>query len=207
MDGARRPSPERARPHRVHLNDRPARAAAVAGLAAAALLAPDVAAAGPPATVERADPAGAGDLPHCVLEVTGVRRTGELVTGEPTCFGTLAEALEEVGVDTAGRTELRMSDVIREGLLASASSFVLGTHYDGSNRTGASITVTGADCGGGYLNLSSTWVNRISSTSNGCGVVRFFDGFDKSGSSEQTGWATVNLGALNNAANSIQYAS
>lgn len=195
--GVTRPAARRARTRGALLNDRPARGVAVAGLAAAALLAPEVAAANPSTD----DPA------HCVVEVTGVRRSGELLTGEPTCFGTLAEALAAVGVDTAGRGDLTMSEVIREDLLASASSFVLGTHYDGSNRTGASITVTGADCGGGYVNLSATWVNRISSTSNGCGVVRFFDGFDKSGGSEQTGWATVNLGALNNAANSIQYSS
>ena len=44
-----------------------------------------------------------------------------------------------------------------------------------------------------------------------CGVVAvptvvFYDGFDKNGASEVTATTSVNLGALNNAANSIAYA-
>ena len=65
--------------------------------------------------------------------------------------------------------------------------------------------MSGADCGGGWVNLSAAWINRISSTSNGCASVTFYDGFSTSGASEQTDGSTVNLKSLNDAANSVQY--
>jgi hypothetical protein len=37
----------------------------------------------------------------------------------------------------------------------------------------------GDDCLGGYINLSSTWDYRISSTMNGCYRIRHYDGSDK----------------------------
>ncbi len=141
---------------------------------------------------------------HCVVGVTGVRRSGELVISEPECFGTLAEALAAVPTVELG-PEIALSPLFQAQL--DAASVVLSTHFDGSNRTGSSLTIAGTECGGGYVNLSSAWVNRISSTSNGCSTVRFFDGFDKSGATEVTGLSTVNLGGLDNAANSVQYAT
>ena len=87
-----------------------------------------------------------------------------------------------------------------------AASGTLGVHYDGSNFTGSSITVSGTSCSGGYTNLSTDWRNRISSTVNGCPVVRFFDGVNLSGISE-TRLTSGNLIALNNRSDSIQYSS
>lgn len=138
---------------------------------------------------------------HCVVRVEGQHRSGELLLSSEVCFGTLAEALASAGVDVdPGDSTVSMRTVSQEDLLAASS--VLGVHYDGFNWTGASITVSGTTCGGGYTNLSSAWINRVSSTFNGCPTVRFFDGYDKTGSSEV---AVGNLGALNNRTNSIQY--
>jgi hypothetical protein len=146
------------------------------------------------------------DAAHCVVEVTGQTDTGRYTLSEPACYPTLAEALASTGADIDPGEQLGESDVA-SGQLAARAGGTLGIHYDGSNRGGASITVTGADCGGGYVNLSADWVNRISSTANNCGIVRFFDGYDKSGSFEQTTPSTWNLGAMNNASNSISYGS
>jgi hypothetical protein len=88
---------------------------------------------------------------------------------------------------------------------ALASTFTLATHYDGAGFSGASTSVVGSDCNGGWLNTSSTWDNRISSTKNGCPRVRHFDGDNLTGSSESTTGGGGNLGALNNRTNSIQY--
>lgn len=144
---------------------------------------------------------------HCVVQVVGQEKSGRYLTDEPTCYPTLAEALSGAGalVPEVARSGALTSDQV-EVAVASASSN-LGIHFDGANRTGSSITVAGTTCGGGYVNLSTAWINRISSTINSCAVVNFWNGYDKTGNYEQTGFTTENLGALNNAANSIGYAS
>lgn len=142
---------------------------------------------------------------HCVLHVTGVERSGRYLTGEPVCYPTLVEALTEAGVPLdASRPGSAFGDIERSGAIASADR-TIGIHWDGLNRTGSSITISGGECSGGFVDLSSAWVNRISSTWNVCPATRFFDGFGKTGDSQQTGLLTVNLGALNNRANSISY--
>lgn len=139
---------------------------------------------------------------HCVVTVSGQRTSGEYELTEAVCFGTLAEALASAGADVDPHdASLSMRDVTQDDLLAASSA--LATHYDGFNRTGASITVSGTTCSGGYVNLSASWINRISSTLNSCPSVYFFDGYDKTGQSEST---TYNLSALNNRANSVMYA-
>jgi hypothetical protein len=87
------------------------------------------------------------------------------------------------------------------------SSITLGIHFDFDNRTGSSITITGSDCGGGYTNLTSAWVNRLNSTWNGCSAVTFYSGYDKTGTSLATGPSTTNLDGFRNIADSIAYAS
>lgn len=159
-------------------------------------------------TAVSAVPAGAAAAPrpHCVIHVTGQNADGRFITTEPVCYPTLAEALADAGLDVDPRSNVSIDAVARSGVVTTASSSI-GIHYDGSNRSGASITVTGADCNGGYVNLSSDWIDRISSTLNNCPAVRFFDGYNKSGTFEQTTPSSWNLGALNNAANSISYGS
>ena len=182
---------------------RPRTRTVVAAGAAAATAAVVMVPAAPTMATEESDDS------HCVIQIEGVEETGEFITAEPVCFGTLAEALASAGVDIDPQARINMSDVVADDLLATAaaSSGPLGIHFDGFNVTGSSITVTGSDCGGGYINLSNAWVNRISSTYNLCPVVRFWDGYDKSGGFESTSPSQINLVPLNNAANSVQYAS
>ncbi len=170
------------------------RAGARAGLGAVALAGSLVAL---PSPVDAALGEPAGER-HCVLVVVDQATSGELTTAPPVCFGTLAEALEY-----AGDTPLRRDDASSDELAAASS--VLGTHFEHQDRTGSSITISGSTCSGGWVDLSATWINRISSTRNGCSTVTFFDGFATSGSSEQTDTSTVNLKALNDAANSVRY--
>lgn len=176
----------------------PKRVAAVAAaVASAAMISPGSGGADPIQSITE-DPDGG----HCVLEVTGQKASGEYLTAAPRCFGTLAEALATAGVDIdPSNASLSMREVTRSDLLAAAST--LAIHYDGFNWTGASITVSGAECNGGYINLSQSWINRISSNRDQlCQNVYFFSGYDKTGSSETT---NVNLSALNDASRSVMY--
>jgi hypothetical protein len=170
--------------------------AAGAAVAAAAALIPSTAA-------RAAEPATTRD--QCVESVIGRSDTGELITTAPRCFGTLEDALSSVGYSRDAARVVRSGSGSPERVTA-AASVTIGVHFDGANRTGASITVSGDLCDGGYLNLSSDWINRISSTFNSCPNTRFFDGFDKTGTVEPTTLSTNNLAILNNAANSILYA-
>ena len=128
---------------------------------------------------------------HCVVVVVDQRPDGELVTGPETCYPTPVGAAGSSGGEAP--------------TMQTTSSIVLAVHYDGANFTGSSLTVWGSACNGGYLNLSSSWVNRISSTNNICYRVRHFDGYSLTGASEDTVGSGGNLGGLNNAANSVQY--
>jgi hypothetical protein len=181
-------------PHPV--TGRRAVAAGAAVGAAAALIPSTAARAAEPATRTR---------DQCVESVIGRSDTGELITTAPTCFTTLEDALASVGYSRDAARVVRSGSGSVERVTA-AASVTIGVHFDGANRTGASITVSGDLCDGGYLNLSSDWINRISSTFNECPNTRFFDGFDKTGTVEATTLSTVNLSTLNNAANSILYA-
>jgi hypothetical protein len=142
---------------------------------------------------------------HCVVHVLGQEENGRYITDEPTCYPTLAEAL----ADAAGYTPtfLARQAFGRSADVVSALSVELATHFDGANQTGSSITVSGALCDGGYVNLSSSWINRISSAVNSCPNVNYYDGYDKTGTPQYTaGYGDKNLTTLNNAANSIGYA-
>ena len=132
---------------------------------------------------------------HCAVRVVGQRPSGELLLTPATCRSTRTEALVAIGaISTAGYT-------------AQSSSFMLGAHFDGFGYSGSSITVVGDDCLGGYINLSSDWDNRVSSTMNGCYRIRHYDGSDKTGASQTILGGGGNLSTLNNMANSIQYLS
>lgn len=132
---------------------------------------------------------------HCVVDVVGQEADGLLVLSEERCYRSFDQAQADAAVPPGG-----------EMSLLATSGGTLGVHYDGSNFTGSSITVSGTSCSGGYTNLTSSWRNRISSTLNGCPVVRFFDGLYLSGSSE-TMLASGNLYYMNNKSESIQYTS
>lgn len=144
---------------------------------------------------------------HCVLRVVGQRPSGELVTAPATCFASFADAMASIGVDTRGIPNPNPETLAAAGRLDSAVTFAIGVHYDGANWTGSSSTVTGSNCLGGWMNVSSTWLNRISSTWNGCNRILHFDGYNLTGSYESTMGDGGNLSALNNRTNSIQYTS
>lgn len=178
------------------LGVRTATAATAAAVLTGAAAAPEAGAAPPP------ESAGA----HCVIEVTGVEADGRMRTAPPRCFATFAEAMGELGLaTTGGDVPESVGDLAEVPNASAASAGVIGIHYALSNRQGSSISVSGTDCNGGYVNLSSSWVNRVSSTRNFCPKTIFYDGFDKSGTAEATGLTALNLGALDNRANSIAY--
>ena len=166
----------------------------VASVAAAALLVPFA-----PAGAAEPD---SGD--HCVLHIEGQKPTGEFEVSEPVCFGTLAEALADAGANIdSTRGQLTMDNVISDNLAAASGGFI-AIHYDGTERSGPSITISGGQCTGGWLNLSSAWINRISSTWNTCNTT-FFDGYNLTGTADPTDVSTRNLKGIPDAANSVQY--
>jgi hypothetical protein len=150
-------------------------------------------------------PSHAGPSQHCVLTVVGQRANGELVTDEPVCYDTFAEAMDALGVDTSGLDTVSPSSVEAAGRLQSASSFIIGIHYDGSGGTGPSFTVSGTSCGGGWLNVPPAWNDRISSTTNGCPRIRHFWDANLTGTTQDTTIWGGNLTTLDNQTTSIQY--
>lgn len=143
---------------------------------------------------------------HCLVNVLGQQDDGRYLTDEPTCYPTFAEVLAAIG-GGAGARRAQRSAVPGAPIFAPMSSTLLARHFDGANQSGSSITVNGVACDGGYVNLSSSWVNRISSATNSCPNVNYYDGYDKTGSSEFTsGLGDKSLSTLNNAANSVGYA-
>lgn len=140
-------------------------------------------------------PAGAAPIAaeeHCATRVLAKRDSGELVLSPTVCRSTQTAALQAIGA------------VSVTGMSAQAD-FTIGVHYDGAGLSGSSITVVGDDCNGGWVNLSSSWDNRISSTQNGCPTVRHYDLDNATGSSQSTTGGGGNLTTLNNRANSIKY--
>ena len=143
---------------------------------------------------------------HCVVFVLDIAESGEFKTTEPECFDTPSEAVSwaNLGVPLSAES----SPAIGGGTVA-MSTFTLGTHYDGFNGSGSSISVVGSSCTGGYWNTTPSWDNRISSSYNGCARLRHYDYPNKGGQGENTYGAgtTDDLNSLNNRAESISYHS
>lgn len=149
---------------------------------------------------------------HCVVEVIDQKPDGEFVTSLQICFESLAAALAFGSGHQLTPGEL--SHVSGPALVASPDSgtllttFTLGTHFDGANGTGSSISVVGGSCTGGYWNTGASWANRITSSWNGCYRLRHYDDPNKTGM-----WAdtigigqTDNLpGVMNNRTESVAY--
>jgi hypothetical protein len=136
---------------------------------------------------------------HCLLEVVGQAEDGRYLTGEPTCYDRLADVAERLGASVRpGASNLAV------GRRIAGLASTIATHFDGAGFTGSSISVTGSVCNGGWLNLSSAWRNRISSSINHCSLVRFYNFINLGGGSE---WMLMsgNLSPLNNASDSVQY--
>ena len=136
---------------------------------------------------------------HCVVHVVGHRASGELVVTEPSCYSTLEEAMVSERVDASG------VDAAQKVAGVATATFTIGTHYDGFNFTGSSMSVVGSDCTGGWLNVSAAWNNRISSTRHGCPHIRHYSGANLTGSSSSTFAPGANLTTFNNLTTSIRY--
>jgi hypothetical protein len=157
-------------------------------------------------------PAGAADLnteSHCLVEVLGQDASGELIVSDPVCFSSFQEAMTvasggSISIEEAPSGEALFSNPEAGGIL---SSFTLGTHFDGLNGTGSSISVVGGSCTGGYWNTGATWANRISSSWNGCYRLRHHDGPNKTGTYADTvGSGTHNLPSfMDNKTESVSY--
>lgn len=134
---------------------------------------------------------------HCVVHVVGQKPSGELVTSDAACYSSLEEAMVREGVGAWGTGASLLA--------AAAATFTIGIHYDGLNFTGASTSVVGSDCSGGWLNVSAAWNNRISSTEHGCPKIRHYSGVNLTGSFQTTYSPGGNLTTLNNLTSSIRY--
>ncbi len=156
-----------------------------------------------------AAPAAAGEADvHCAFVPVETLATGELVTEDPVCFGTLAEAVAyatggevQLPADVTGADLLAAQALDRLGLPADprlASSAYGGfdttqgarhyaIHYKGAGGTGSSAVVPNIYCyGWEYWNASGGFANAIKSTYNACGVTEHFDYPDKQGESALT---------------------
>ncbi len=134
---------------------------------------------------------------HCVVHVISTAPSGELLVGPASCYPTLEGAMTAEDVDASGTGASQR--------VSALATFTIGIHYDGGNFTGSSISVVGSNCSGGWLNLSATWNNRISSTEHGCPRIRHYSGTGLTGSSQTTVAPGGNLTSLNNITSSIQY--
>jgi hypothetical protein len=128
---------------------------------------------------------------HCAARVVDQKASGELVLSPMVCRASRDAALTAIGSSSSG--------------FSTQATFIIGTHFDGPSFTGSSFSVEGSDCNGGWLNLSSSWDNRVSSTLNGCPSVKHYDGDNLSGSSKTTTGSGGNLGTMDNKTQSIKY--
>lgn len=149
---------------------------------------------------------------HCAVEVLGQADTGELIVSDPVCVSgddaaraSLYAAAGISGESTNVVLANSGSDV-RVTELAAAGASILGVHYDGINFGGSSFAVFGSNCLGGYINLSSSWINRVSSTDNVlCTRIKHHDYYNTGGSYQSTWGSGGNLSYMQNRANSISY--
>lgn len=165
---------------------------------------------------------------HCVIE-TALPKAGsdELQIVATSCFDRFDDVLEVLDapqeiVDRVDQPDqLTSADMAALGPEATAgaapetseepkaltSTFTIGVHYDATSAAGTSISVTGSNCSGGYINLSAAWNNRVGATKNGCPVIVHWDGFNIVGTNQQTTAPGGPLTFMDNRTSSIQYRS
>ena len=157
-------------------------------------------------------PVTSAEETHCVVRVLDQAADGEFTLSPATCFDRLASALEFAAnrrIAEGASLELPGPAVLGDpGASAALSTFTLGTHFDGSNGTGSSISVVGSSCIGGWWNTGGAWANRITSSWNGCYRLRHYDSPNKVGTwADTTGVGqTDNLpSTMNNRTESVAY--
>lgn len=140
------------------------------------------------------------EITHCVVSVIDQLESGEYVLSDEECYSDFSSAMESLGLgesaDTPGKAEAAALSI----------QSTLATHYDGASYTGSSFSVLGINCLGGYVNMSASWDNRVSSTySSFCPRVRHWTGVNLSGQYQDT-LPSGNLSSpVNNTVSSIQY--
>ena len=140
------------------------------------------------------------EITHCVVSVIDQLESGEFVLSDEECYSDFGSAMESLGLGESAATPAQ----------AQAAAFsiqsTLATHYDGASYTGSSFSVLGFNCLGGYVNMSASWDNRVSSTySSFCPRVRHWTGVNLSGQYQDT-LSSGNLSSpVNNTVSSIQY--
>jgi hypothetical protein len=138
-------------------------------------------------TLIGAAPALAGAVPapseQCSIEIVGLNEDGSYDTGPLVC-----DTGPTVAAELAGY---------------SATS-VIATHYEGYNFSGASLSISGGSCNGGWLNLPPGWRNRIASTVSGC-TTRHYAQLDKGGAVNTTFNPGGNLTSVAFNAESVRY--
>ena len=161
--------------------------------------------------------AAASQDEHCLITTEEPTRGTELVVVDVECFRTFAEVLTRVGASSEIRERVSepaqltaedMEDLSPGGgdeKASAQSASIIGIHYDGASFSGSSFSVSGSNCSGGYLNVSSTWNNRVSSTANGCPTIRHYDGYNLIGTNQSTTGFGGNLTYMDNRTSSIQY--
>jgi hypothetical protein len=146
----------------------------------------------------RADAAPPTTGDYCVVHVTGQKASGEMILTTPRCYSDFATSMRAEGVSAwgAGASERAVA----------RTDFQIGYHCDGFGLGAPCTSVVGSSCGGGWLNLSSTWNNRISSTSSGCPQINHYDGTNLTGAVKPVfGAGPFDLTTFNNITSSIQY--
>lgn len=144
---------------------------------------------------------------HCIVEVTDQKPDGEFILSPPKCFDGLADAHDYALSPRLGNDQAAS---ILGSVQSLGGTFILGTHFDGYNGSGSSISVVGSTCTGGWWNTTTVWDNRISSSYNGCYRLRHFDYPNKAGDRYDTTGVgqTDNLSAaMNNRTESVAYYS
>lgn len=149
-----------------------------------------------------ASPAGATET-HCYAAVVDQLPSGEYVLSDPECF----EDMTAVYQAAADAVSAKAGSTKQASAIAALSiQSTLATHYDGASFTGSSFTVSGVNCAGGYVNMTATWDNRVSSTSSSfCPRIRHWTNTNASGSSQDTTPSGNLTSPVNNAVSSIQY--
>jgi hypothetical protein len=87
---------------------------------------------------------------------------------------------------------------------AAARLSVIAVHYVDFNFGGASLSIQGGACNGGWLNLPGGWQNTVSSTWSAC-TSTHFDLYSLGGASEALPVGGGNLSALHDRTNSVRY--
>jgi hypothetical protein len=120
-------------------------------------------------------PAGAAGR-HCSVTVTGQKKSGELITTPMVCGPSMQTAFLSV----------------------------IAIHYVDLNFSGATLSIQGGPCNGGWLNLPAGWDDTISSTWSGCSS-QHYDVDNLGGAVETLPPGGGNLTALHDRANSVRY--